>query len=209
MPFDRDACGGELCGDLIRNEVGRDGKPGETRPTEREETTPGQRHCERGLPRSRFAEDARRGCRAFRPAASIPTRVARTKLAARRSERRCTTYDPPRVMRRTTCDRHADCSPPRALRDAIKIPARFRVRGSRDIATAADMHSAVVARHYAAASFSFFSARAFTRTLAGFAGNQRSSPVNGSLPKRFFFAGTTCAVIFSRPGSVNSPAPFL
>ena len=91
----------------------------------------------------------------------------------------------------------------------IKIPARFRVRGSSDIATAADMHSAAVARHYAAASFSFFSARAFTRTLAGFAGNQRSSPENGSLPKRFFFAGTTCAVIFSRPGSVNSPAPFL
>jgi hypothetical protein len=42
----------------------------------------------------------------------------------------------------------------------------------------------------AAASFSFFSARALMRTLAGLAGNQRSSPVNGSLPKRFFFAGT-------------------
>ncbi len=100
-------------------------------------------------------------------------------------------------------------SPPRNLRSAIKIPARFRVRGPSDIATVADLHSAAVTRHYAAASFSFFSARAFTRTLAGFAGNQRSSPVNGSLPKRFFFAGTTCAVIFSRPGSVNSPAPFL
>ncbi len=98
---------------------------------------------------------------------------------------------------------------PRALRSAIKIPARFRVRGPSDIVTVADLHSAAVTRHYAAASFSFFSARAFTRTLAGFAGNQRSSPVNGSLPKRFFFAGTTCAVIFSRPGSVNSPAPFL
>jgi len=47
------------------------------------------------------------------------------------------------------------------------------------------------------------------RTDAGFAGNQRSSPVNGSLPKRFFFAGTACTTIFSRPDSVNSPAPFL
>src|SRR6185437_2000589 len=47
------------------------------------------------------------------------------------------------------------------------------------------------------------------RTLAGLAGNQRSSPVNGSLPKRFFFAGTAWTTIFSRPDSVNSPAPFL
>ncbi len=104
---------------------------------------------------------------------------------------------------------HTAPRPPSDLRGAIKIPAHFRVRGSSDIATIADLQSATVTRHYAAASFSFFSARAFTRTLAGFAGNQRSSPVNGSLPKRFFFAGTTCAVIFSRPGSVNSPAPFL
>jgi len=42
----------------------------------------------------------------------------------------------------------------------------------------------------AAASFSFLSARALMRTVAGFASNQRSWPVNGSLPKRFFFAGT-------------------
>src|ERR1700761_9516019 len=61
----------------------------------------------------------------------------------------------------------------------------------------------------AAASFSFFSGRALMRTLAGLAGNQRSSPVNGSLPKRFFFAGTACTTIFRRPDSVNSPAPFL
>ena len=47
------------------------------------------------------------------------------------------------------------------------------------------------------------------RTLAGLAGNQRSSPENGSLPKRFFFAGTACTTIFRRPDSVNSPAPFL
>src|SRR5580692_11502914 len=47
------------------------------------------------------------------------------------------------------------------------------------------------------------------RTLAGLAGNQRSSPENGSLPKRRFFAGTACTTIFRRPDSVNSPAPFL
>lgn len=134
-------------------------------------------------------------------------RLARKKVVARRCA--YAAYDPPPLVRRAARHCHAGRSLPRDLRGAIKIPARCRVRGSRDIATAADLHSAVVARHYAAASFSFFSARAFTRTLAGFAGNQRSSPVNGSLPKRFFFAGTTCAVIFSRPGSVNSPAPFL
>src|ERR1700761_7593282 len=61
----------------------------------------------------------------------------------------------------------------------------------------------------AAASFSFFSGRALMRTLAGLAGNQRSSPENGSLPKRFFFAGTACTTIFRMPDSVNSPAPFL
>ncbi len=116
---------------------------------------------------------------------------------------------PQHGIRTTPCRIPAPQPNPRALRSAIKIPARFRVRGPSDIVTVADLHSAAVTRHYAAASFSFFSARAFTRTLAGFAGNQRSSPVNGSLPKRFFFAGTTCAVIFSRPGSVNSPAPFL
>ncbi len=130
----------------------------------------------------------------------------RTHVAIRPSTRtaRGTGYAP-----HVTPHPRTPTSPPRALRSAIKIPARFRVRGPSDTVTVADLHSAAVTRHYAAASFSFFSARAFTRTLAGFAGNQRSSPVNGSLPKRFFFAGTTCAVIFSRPGSVNSPAPFL
>lgn len=44
---------------------------------------------------------------------------------------------------------------------------------------------------YAAASFNFLSARTFRRTVAGLASNQRSSPVKGSLPKRFFFAGTS------------------
>jgi hypothetical protein len=62
---------------------------------------------------------------------------------------------------------------------------------------------------YSAASFSFFSGRTFRRTEAGFAANHLSSPENGSLPKRFFLAGTSCATIFSRPGSVNSFAPFL
>lgn len=137
----------------------------------------------------------------------------RCKAAARahgRSDPDVRTNDPQHGIRtNVTPHPHSATSPPPALRSAIKIPARFRVRGPSDIATVADLHSAAVTRHYAAASFSFFSARAFTRTLAGFAGNQRSSPVNGSLPKRFFFAGTTCAVIFSRPGSVNSPAPFL
>lgn len=131
-------------------------------------------------------------------------RRARTQRSFRPHERPAAP-DAHHVCRIRTARAH----PPRALRSAIKIPVRFRVRGPSDIVTVADLHSAAVTRHYAAASFSFFSARAFTRTLAGFAGNQRSSPVNGSLPKRFFFAGTTCAVIFSRPGSVNSPAPFL
>ena len=62
---------------------------------------------------------------------------------------------------------------------------------------------------YSAASFSFFSGRTLRRTEAGFAANHLSSPVNGSLPKRFFLAGTSCATTFSKPGSVNSFAPFL
>ncbi|MNV65544.1 hypothetical protein D3C71_1582420 [compost metagenome] len=33
--------------------------------------------------------------------------------------------------------------------------------------------------------------------------------MNGSLPKRFFLAATCCRPIFSTPGSVNSPEPFL
>ena len=62
---------------------------------------------------------------------------------------------------------------------------------------------------YSAASFSFFSGRTLRRTEAGFAANHLSSPVNGSFPKRFFLAGTSCATTFSKPGSVNSCAPFL
>ncbi|RQU94465.1 hypothetical protein DF133_05395 [Burkholderia cenocepacia] len=44
----------------MRDDVGHDSKPGDARPTEREETTRGQRHRERRLPRSRFADDAER-----------------------------------------------------------------------------------------------------------------------------------------------------
>ena len=47
------------------------------------------------------------------------------------------------------------------------------------------------------------------RTVAGLAANSRSWPVNGSMPRRFFLAGTSITPIFSRPGSVNSRAPFL
>src|SRR5687768_918037 len=61
----------------------------------------------------------------------------------------------------------------------------------------------------AAASLSFFSGRTLTLTVAGFAANHCSSFVNGLMPLRFGFAGTLTAVIFSRPGRVNAPAPFL
>ncbi|MDN7428971.1 MULTISPECIES: hypothetical protein [unclassified Burkholderia] len=66
MPFDYGACGGELCGDLMRDEVGQGGKPGETLATEREETTPGKHYRARRLPRSRFADDAERFALAHR-----------------------------------------------------------------------------------------------------------------------------------------------
>ena len=60
VPFDHGARGGELCGDVVRNEARHDDKPGAARPTEREETPPGQRHRARRLPRSRFADDVER-----------------------------------------------------------------------------------------------------------------------------------------------------
>src|SRR5690606_29599470 len=60
-----------------------------------------------------------------------------------------------------------------------------------------------------AASFSFFSGRTFTFTVAGLAANHCSSPVNGLMPLRRGLAGTLTDVIFSRPGRVNRPAPFL
>ena len=51
---------------------------------------------------------------------------------------------------------------------------------------------------YSAASFSFFSERTFTRTVAGLAANSRSTLVNGSMPRRFFLAGITWDVTFSK-----------
>src|SRR3546814_2608158 len=51
---------------------------------------------------------------------------------------------------------------------------------------------------YWAASFSFLSGRTLTLTEAGLAGNQRSSPVHGSLPKRLALAGTFCTVNLNR-----------
>src|SRR6202000_855448 len=66
-----------------------------------------------------------------------------------------------------------------------------------------------LAAPYSAASFSFFRARVLIFTEAGFAANMRSTPVNGSLPMRFFLAGTFCTTTLSRPGSVKEPRPFL
>ena len=54
-----------------------------------------------------------------------------------------------------------------------------------------------------AASLSFFIGRTLILVLAGLAGNQRSCPVDGALPKRVFFAGTLTTVALSSPGSVN------
>ena len=55
-----------------------------------------------------------------------------------------------------------------------------------------------------AASLIFFRARTLMRTVAGLAANSRSWPVKGSMPLRFFLAGTSMTPILSRPGSVNS-----
>src|SRR5690348_13868439 len=60
-----------------------------------------------------------------------------------------------------------------------------------------------------AASFSFFSGRTFTFTVAGLAANTCSCLVNGLMPVRFGLAGTWIALILNRPGRVNWPAPFL
>src|SRR5207342_2962293 len=61
----------------------------------------------------------------------------------------------------------------------------------------------------AAASLSFLSGRTLTLVEAGFAANHCSSLVTGLMPLRFGLAGTLTAVIFSRPGRVKEPAPFL
>src|SRR3546814_20581644 len=60
-----------------------------------------------------------------------------------------------------------------------------------------------------AASLSFFSGRTLTLTEAGLAANHCSSLVKGLMPLRRGLAGTLTAVIFSRPGSVKEPTPFL
>src|SRR4249919_4122262 len=61
----------------------------------------------------------------------------------------------------------------------------------------------------AAASLSFFSARTLILTVAGLAANHCSSLVNWLTPLRFGLAGTFTTLIFSRPGRVKAPAPFL
>lgn len=61
----------------------------------------------------------------------------------------------------------------------------------------------------AAASLSFFSGRTLPLTLAGLAANHCSSFVNGLVPLRLGLAGTFTDVIFSKPGNVKKPTPFL
>src|SRR3546814_14052018 len=67
----------------------------------------------------------------------------------------------------------------------------------------------VTGGYQAAASFSFFSGRILTFTDAGLAANHCSSLVNGLMPLRFGLAGTLTAEIFSSPGNMKEPAPFL
>ncbi len=100
-------------------------------------------------------------------------------------------------LTRPTCSLHEE-----ALRSQrqTETPLGFSLRGAFSLRNTFA---------YSAASFSFFSGRTLRRTEAGFAANHLSSPVNGSFPKRFFLAGTSCATTFSKPGSVNSCAPFL
>ena len=60
-----------------------------------------------------------------------------------------------------------------------------------------------------AASLSFFNARVLILTVAGLAAKTRSCFVKGSMPVRFFLAGTLVTLTFNSPGSVNEPSPFL
>src|SRR5690606_32919511 len=64
-------------------------------------------------------------------------------------------------------------------------------------------------RDQAAASLSFLSGRTLTLTDAGLAANHCSSLVKGLMPLRRGLAGTLTEVIFSRPGRVKLPTPFL
>lgn len=58
---------------------------------------------------------------------------------------------------------------------------------------------------YSTISFSFFNGRILTAMDAGLALNMVSSPVNGLMPLRAFFAGFLTVAIFKIPGSTNSP----
>src|ERR1700728_3951074 len=55
--------------------------------------------------------------------------------------------------------------------------------------------------------FRFFSGRARTFLLAGFALKVIFSPVNGLMPSRALVAGRFTTLSLSRPGRVNSPLP--
>src|SRR5580704_14624697 len=63
--------------------------------------------------------------------------------------------------------------------------------------------------HYLTMSFSDLSGRMRTTLRAGFALNIISCPVNGLMPLRGLVAGLCCTVIFIRPGTANTPGPFL
>src|SRR6185436_20705973 len=62
---------------------------------------------------------------------------------------------------------------------------------------------------YFAMSFSDLSGRTLITRRAGFALNTCSIFVNGLIPLRALVAGFSTTVIFIRPGTVNTPAPFL
>src|SRR5690606_5127733 len=86
------------------------------------------------------------------------------------------------------------CRPRKRLGTADAVPSRSCVRER---------------CRQAAASFSFFSGRTLTFTDAGLAANHCSSLVKGLMPLRLGLAGTLTEVIFSRPGRVKLPMPFL
>src|SRR5688572_25173419 len=85
---------------------------------------------------------------------------------------------------------------------AVRTAGCFVLRGARRRQRAVRMDQA-------AASLSFLRARTLIFTVAGLAANHCSSLVKGLMPLRFGLAGTLTTLIFSRPGRVNAPAPFL
>src|ERR1700722_2158899 len=62
---------------------------------------------------------------------------------------------------------------------------------------------------YFTMSLSDLRGRTFTTLRAGFALNIVSWPVNGLIPLRGLVAGLWITVIFIRPGTANTPGPFL